>query len=335
MTNVSITNSMIKSMQATLVAGVIYLFFCHASIAQIKSMGKPKSFVYDISFSKGGAWLAATEGKKLNLFDVNTTQLIKRFSNGHTEDILSVDISADSSRLVSGGKDGRVVIWDTNTGNILQTIDAHNGVVTAVKFHPIAEIVISAGADNKIVVYDFAKQDLMYQWEQHEDDVLSLAINPEGTILASGGADKSIWLWDLKSGTDLQRLLAHKSWIRSLVFSEDGNKLLSVGDDSRITVWHLDEKKTATKSFSIKHGGGWLFGVDIKGQNPKSEVITSVGMNGKVNIRTPVGGYMLKVKRPIHKALLKPRNGNLIKIALATRGKGILIVEAKDMEMVD
>lgn len=322
---------------ATLLAGIFLCSFSPGSLAQVKTLGNSRSIVYDISFSKGGTLIAATEGKTVNLFEVASGQLVKKFSGAHGKDVLSVDISADSTMIASGGKDGLVVIRDIESGTILKSVAAHQGVVTAVKFHPASDLIISSGSDDQITVYDYKQGKVIYNLQEHQDDVLSIALSPDGTILASGGADKSIFLWDLRTGTSFQRLLAHESWVRALAFNESGKKLVSAGDDAEIILWNINtgDRSLAEKVTSLKHEKGWVLGIDISGEASKNEVIASAGTSGRVNIRTSFGANSYKLNRTAHKILLKPNNGIYITVALATRGKGLILINGKDMKLAE
>jgi WD40 repeat protein len=49
---------------------------------------------------------------------------------------VSVAISPDGRRAVTGGEDGRVRLWEIETGTCVATIEAHSGPVNSVAFSP-------------------------------------------------------------------------------------------------------------------------------------------------------------------------------------------------------
>lgn len=51
---------------------------------------------------------------------------------GHKESITSLSLSLDGSLLVSGSKDGAVIVWDTSSGQSLRTFPQHKGMFFSV-----------------------------------------------------------------------------------------------------------------------------------------------------------------------------------------------------------
>lgn len=319
--------------QKALALGSLFFLSLTTAYSQVKVIGNPKSIVYDISFSKGGGWLAATEEKSVNLFDTQSGKLIRSFQDGHTGQVLSVAVSDDSTKLASGGKDGLLLIWDVQTGEVLEKLAHHQGVITSVKFHPQRNLLISAGSDNKITVYDYQKRQVLFELAKHTDDVNAIAVSPDGNILASAGADKIIRLWGLNTGKLLTELPEDSAWIRALSFTQEGNVLLAAGDDRKISRWQIESNNYGYKVDDSTISTGWLLSLDTRGDTYETEVIASSGMDGKIRIRTPFGKYTYGVNRPVHKVLLKPGNELYLKVAVASRGKGILLIDATEMKM--
>lgn len=49
------------------------------------------------------------------------------FTGGHTGSVLSICIVKSERWLVSGGSDGRIVIWDLETGCVVKTLKGKEG----------------------------------------------------------------------------------------------------------------------------------------------------------------------------------------------------------------
>ena len=68
-----------------------------------------------------------------------------RVLTGHTGWVRAVGWSPDGSRLVSGGADGTVRVWEAGSGRLLHTLTGHTGAVWAVGWSPDGTRLVSGG----------------------------------------------------------------------------------------------------------------------------------------------------------------------------------------------
>ena len=73
---------------------------------------------------------------------------------GHTDAILSIALSDDGTRVVSGSKDGTVRAWDVRTGCELHTMTGHDGWVIGVAISADGRRALSAGDDKTVRLWD-------------------------------------------------------------------------------------------------------------------------------------------------------------------------------------
>ena len=64
---------------------------------------------------------------------------------GHRDDVLSVEVSRDGSRVVTASKDGDARIWDARTGESLWVLRGHSGTVFDASFSPNGRWVVTGG----------------------------------------------------------------------------------------------------------------------------------------------------------------------------------------------
>lgn len=285
--------------------------------------------VYGVSFTENGEALAVADDQVINVFSVRTLALLNTFAGGHTDRIMSVDISFDSTLMVSGGKDGTLVIWDFTTARIIETLHSHNGIITSVQLSPDCRYLVSGGTDDRVVLYDMMQNRITHEFTLHDDDVTSVVFSPDGQWLASSGADGKIFLYDTRTFQVADTLSGHKSWVRSLCFNRDGTRLLSCGDDGQVITWDLEDPAQISKQYINRVSLTWILTLDVRGDD---WVYACGDLNGRAYIVTHFGTYRAGVGAPVTRILFKPTQKELLMIAVATRGNGVVLLDGIGMK---
>jgi tetratricopeptide (TPR) repeat protein len=73
---------------------------------------------------------------------------------GHDAAVFAVAFSPDSSRLISGGGDGALRLWDVSTHESILALQGHQGRVTSVAFTPDGSRIVSGSADGTVRVWE-------------------------------------------------------------------------------------------------------------------------------------------------------------------------------------
>ncbi|KAG1838559.1 WD40-repeat-containing domain protein [Suillus subluteus] len=117
-----------------------------------------------VAVSKDGRWVVTGGGDhrraELKAFEVETG-IVKVFE-GHSEQIFSIDISADNTLLAtSGSRDGTARIWNLETGNLVAGPFKSIGWVTAVRFSPDSKkLAVGINEGTCLDVWDVESQKL-------------------------------------------------------------------------------------------------------------------------------------------------------------------------------
>jgi WD40 repeat protein len=137
---------------------------------------------------------AATSSRRAKQL-TQTDQLAAQFT-GHTDDIRAIAFSPDGRRLVSGGEDRVVRVWDVGTGECQAELRGHTDAVFAAAFLPGGTRLATAGRDWAVWLWDLAKGEEVARLTEHVIYVWSLAFSTDGKTLASGSGDNTVHLWD-------------------------------------------------------------------------------------------------------------------------------------------
>ncbi|KAG8724741.1 hypothetical protein FRC09_015008 [Ceratobasidium sp. 395] len=156
-----------------------------------------------------------------------------------SSEVYSVAYSPDSRRIVSGSRDGKVRIWDAETGDtLLDPLTGHSSSVHSVTSSSDGRWIVSGSSDKTIRMWDAetgkAKGGPL---RGHKGGVRSVAFSPNGCQIASGSMDKTVRIWDTEAGRSTLVLRGHSDHVWSVVFSPDGCRVVSGSEDNTLRIW--------------------------------------------------------------------------------------------------
>ncbi|MEH2301712.1 MAG: hypothetical protein V7K88_22665 [Nostoc sp.] len=114
---------------------------------------------------------------------------------GHKDDVSSVAISANGQRIVSGGNDGTVRLWNRQGLTLAEPLRGHQGNVSSVAISQDGQTIVSGGRDGTVRLWNHQGLTLAEPLRGHQGYVYSVAISQDGQTIASGGADGTVRLW--------------------------------------------------------------------------------------------------------------------------------------------
>ncbi|KAI0029434.1 WD40-repeat-containing domain protein [Vararia minispora EC-137] len=174
--------------------------------------------------------------------------LVESILRGHTELVLAVSVSPNSSRVASCSADGTVRYWDAATGNLVgEPLRGHGDEpVNDVAFSPCGKLIASAGGDGTVRFWDTSTcREVGEPLMGHTGPVLSVVFHQDGKTIATGSYDETIRLWDEKTRLPiLPPLRGHTMAVTTLAFSPDGSYLVSGSYDATVRFWKTSTGET-------------------------------------------------------------------------------------------
>jgi WD40 repeat protein len=220
---------------------------------------------YSIAFAPDGATLAVVAQNSLLLLRTTTGEQL--FSVRLEMALQKVAFFPDGRRLVTGGQDQMLRVWDAATGRMLKAVRAHPGsFVFTVVVSPDGQWIASGGNDS---VGD-RKAARLWNAETlqehkvlagHTNAVRGIAFAPDSQTLVTASADQQVKWWDIASGQELKTWRGHTNRIREVAFAPDGKSIASSSDDGTVKVWNVDP--TAEPAETLTGHGGEIFPVAI------------------------------------------------------------------------
>jgi WD40 repeat protein len=207
-----------------------------ACLASIKT---PLHVINVIAFvdADGSQIIAAGDDKAVLVFDVTSGAIVRRFED-EKGPVYAADLSADGKLLATGGRTGRVCVWDFTTGQLLSsaTLDpksANPPIVRSVSFNRVTgQLAAASFEDGAVRVWPSAAvldEGEPMRLEGHPGGAFVCRFSPDGKVLASGGFDRIVKLSNPATGALIRTLEPNNGTIYDVDFSRDGKWLAAIG----------------------------------------------------------------------------------------------------------
>jgi len=217
--------------------------------------------VYAVAYSPdSGRLYTGSWDKSVRVWDAQTGKHLKTLK-GHTSGVLAIGVSPDSRHIVTGASiNGRktdreaasklqtVILWDTQTGKKLKTLQGHDDSVYDVSYSPDGKKIVTASWDGSAKIWDAADGKVLKTLRGHSQSIQTIAFSPHGRRLATGSWDRTAKIWDVITGRELQTIEDHTAQVTDVVFSPDGRKLASASRDNTIIIWNTYNQSAASEA---------------------------------------------------------------------------------------
>lgn len=169
--------------------------------------------------------------------------LCKHRSRVHEGGCASIMFEYNSNRLVTGGQDKTIKIWDTDTGSLSRTLHGCVGSVLDLTITHDNRSVIAASSSNNLYVWDVNSGRIRHTLTGHADKVCAVDVSKiSSRHVVSAAYDRTIKVWDLQKGYCTNTII-FPSNCNALSFSMDGQTICSGHVDGNLRLWDIQSGK--------------------------------------------------------------------------------------------
>ncbi|KAL2918031.1 Serine/threonine-protein kinase smu1 [Polyrhizophydium stewartii] len=114
--------------------------------------------------------------------------------------VLSLAFTPDSRVLASGSQEGKIKVWQINTGECLRKFStAHTLGITSLMFSQDGSQILSASFDHTIRLNGLKSGKALKEFRGHTSYVNSAIFSSDGKKVVSASSDGTLKIWDLQS----------------------------------------------------------------------------------------------------------------------------------------
>lgn len=200
-------------------------------------------------FSLDGAKLLMVDSRgMIGLWNPKTGAELRAFSAPDSQSRwgypAAAAFSSDGTKALAGfynrspSQPGGAVLWETETGAVLQTFTGHRGAVISVGFSPDGISVLTGSDDYTARLWSSATGAELRSLTGHTGSVAAVAYSPDGKTILTGSSDATAKLWVASAGLELRTFSGHTGDVSSVAFSRDGTMALTGSFDSTARLWN-------------------------------------------------------------------------------------------------
>ncbi len=200
-------------------------------------------------FSPDGVEAATADDKGLiRLWNVAQRAVVHVMKHGRAgEEVVAVLFTPDGRRLVSGGRDHNLVVWDAASGQELARTDALIGVIETLAMDRAGKFVVAGGGAPHIVAIlelDGADHSVRHITHSSEGITLGIDVSPDGHRIAVATSSDLLLIDASGLSEERQSQDLHNS-AYSVAFARRGSVLVSGGGDGdpSVRVWETSSRQ--------------------------------------------------------------------------------------------
>ncbi|XP_076871510.1 cilia- and flagella-associated protein 52 isoform X4 [Brachyhypopomus gauderio] len=232
-----------------------------------------------LGFSQDGrSIISAWNDGKIRVFTPESGRLMLVIHNAHSMGVTAIAGTRDSSRLVSGGGEGQVRLWEIlpGTHRLVASMKEHKASVNAIQIKSNDQECVTASSDGACIIWDLVRF-VRNQMVLANTMFRTVCYHPEEYQIITSGTDRKIGYWEVYDGSAIRELEASLSGaINGMCITLDGGHFVTGGDDKLLKVWSYTDGEVT--HVGVGHSGS-ITSVRIC---PNNRYVVSTSADGAV-----------------------------------------------------
>lgn len=257
------------------------------NIGRIELLGRldspsTPSTIFAHSLSPDGTRLAGLDNEQVLAWDLITGDLVFSTARGGATRVF---YAPDKTEVYTATPEGRVSIYNANTGtvqNSFQSIDNFNDLVG---FDPEDGWLAFGNLNGEVKVWDPLERQSLVTFKAHNLQITALAFSQDGERLATAGDEGTVKVWDWRNRALIQTFTDDRP-AYALRFSPDGAQL-AVGKREHLRLWGVDSGEMQR---TVETGRG---GTAALAYSPDGRYLVSGGANEALSVWNPQTGGLV------------------------------------------
>ncbi|XP_019939502.1 cilia- and flagella-associated protein 52 [Paralichthys olivaceus] len=187
----------------------------------------------------GKSIISAWNDGEIRVFGPASGRLMRIINNAHKKGVTAIAGTKDCKRIVSGGGDGQVRVWELQTQGhrLLETMKVHRGPVTCIQIKSNDRECVTTSTDGSCIIWDIV-QFTTLQVMMMAKTMSAVCYHPEEHQIITSSTNRKVAYCDVYDGATIREVEVSQSGsINAMHISQDGKHFVTGGDDRLVKVW--------------------------------------------------------------------------------------------------
>lgn len=209
-----------------------------------------RSDIRTLCFNSDGSCFMSGAQESIKIWNRSSQQSIRTLTTGYA--LSSLFVPGDR-HVVVGTKAGKLEIYDISSGQLLESVDAHDGPLWSLSLASDKRGFVSGSGDSTVKFWEF---ELVSDAEHSQvskrlsvshvqtlklkEEVLCVKYSPNQRLLAVSLLDCTVKIFFADTLKFFLSLYGHKLPVMTLDISSDSNLIITGSADKNIKIWGLD-----------------------------------------------------------------------------------------------
>jgi WD40 repeat protein len=229
----------------------------------------------------------------IRVWDPATRQELRQL-RGFKGDVYELRFVGKSRRVLGGGSDGIMRMWDADTGKLLRSYTPHGQAIFTLDVSPDGVTAVTGTAHRTGYVWDVESGRRLTTWQlgpkPAPNHVNGASVSADGKWVIAGGNLGEVLLAETATGK-VEKRFTHAKGVVSPVFSPDGKFAVTTGLDGRAVQWEL---KTGEQVRAFLGHVGWALDAAF---SPDGRLLATAGGDGTIRLYEFATGRLIHVYR--------------------------------------
>lgn len=186
--------------------------------------------------------------------------------------------TADTSRLLSGGDDGRIRIWNARSGELERTIETGGAMLLEGIFLNRSERIVTGDFDGRVAIWSSLTGERIRDVFRMRSPTRTLAVSPDESALAASDVEGNLTILNLETSEPVGPPPTLRSRATAMRFSPDGRTLAIGGLDGAVRL--IDFPTRGIRREYVGHGD-YVLSIEYSADGKQ---LTSTSVDGTVRV---------------------------------------------------